>query len=158
HHLVKSRRLQIDRLQPALRHIHKFRNVYCAIGSRRVLNHDRGGVVAAASMWVSINCVKGDRDFDENASHRPFGENVCHEFISDVLHFIRRALPPSNGTMYSLLSGRISNPFLFCTNTIQRPSGDTLGKLLLIPLADPPETGIALPPRPSLKGILYRSY
>ena len=83
---------------------------------------------------------------------------MCHEFISDVLHFISRAVPPAKGTMYSLLSGRISKPFLFCTNTIQRPSGDTLGKSLLIPFAEAPATGTALPPLPWLKGIRYRSY
>ena len=75
-----------------------------------------------------------------------------------MLQFIRRAVPPSNGTMYSSLSGRINNPFLFLTNTIHLPSGDTLGKLLLIPLSLAPFTGSAAPPCPSLNGILYRSY
>lgn len=92
--------------------------------------------------------------FDENANHRPLGEKECHEFISAVLQFISRALPPAKGTMYRWLSGRISKPLRFCTNTIHRPSGDTLGKLLLMPLPEAPMSGYALPPLPSLKGIL----
>src|ERR1035441_884290 len=93
-----------------------------------------------------------ERPFDEKASHRPFGEKECQEFISDKLQFISRALPPEKGRMYSLLSGRISIPLWFCTKTIHRPSGDTLGKSLLMPLFDAPTTGSALPPLPSLKG------
>src|SRR5215469_16235328 len=59
-----------------------------------------------ASMCVSMSWVYADLAFEENAIHLPFGENVCHEFISDRLQFIRRAFPPSKGMMYSLLSGR----------------------------------------------------
>src|SRR5664279_3865879 len=112
----------------------------------------------SASMCVNMSCVKGDRPFDEKASQRPFGEKVCQEFIVGVLQFISRALPPWKGTIYNLLSGLINSPLRFCTNTIHLPSGDTLGKLLLIPLADAPATGSAFPPLPSLNGILYRSY
>src|SRR5215469_17387118 len=77
-----------------------------------------------ASMWVSMSCVYADLAFEENAIHLPFGENVCQEFINDVLQFIKRALPPPNGTMYNLLSGRIGNPLPFCTKTIHFLSGD----------------------------------
>ena len=78
---------------------------------------------------------------------------VCQEFMSDVLAFISRALPPAKGTMYSLLSGRIKSPLRHCTKTIQRPSGETFGKLLLMPFAEAPATGSGLPPLPLLKGI-----
>src|SRR3974390_1787601 len=87
----------------------------------------------SSSMCVRNNCVNNERPLDENASQRPFGENVCQEFIGDMLQLMRRAGPPSNGTMFNSLSGRMSSPFLFLTNTIHFPSGETLGKLLLIP-------------------------
>ena len=41
----------------------------------------------------------GDRLFEENTSQRPFGEKLCQEFMSGVLQRIRRASPPSAGTM-----------------------------------------------------------
>ena len=44
-------------------------------------------------------------------------------------------------------------PFLACTYTIQRPSGETFGKLLLMPLREAPTIASAVPPRPPLKGI-----
>ena len=44
------------------------------------------------------------RLFDENTIHRPFGEKLCHEFISGVLQFISRAFPPAAGTMYNTAS------------------------------------------------------
>src|SRR5271166_3701145 len=112
----------------------------------------------SASMWVRNNCVNAERPLEENASQRPLGENVCQEFIRDRLQFMRRALPPLKGTMYKWLSGRMSSPLRFCTNTIHLPSGETLGKLLLMPFAEAPTSGSAFPPRPPLNGILYRSY
>src|ERR1035441_2758932 len=96
--------------------------------------------------------------FDENTSQRPFGDQLCHEFIVFRLQLSSRSFPPANGTIYKWLSGRISSPFLLRTNTIHLPSGDTFGKLLLIPFSEPPISLSALPPLPSLNGILYRSY
>src|SRR5689334_21019445 len=89
-----------------------------------------------SSMWVRNLCVYGERLFEENTSQRPLGEKLCHEFMSGVLHRIRRASPPSAGTMYSLPSGRINWPLWASTKTIHLPSGEILGKLLLIPFAD----------------------
>jgi hypothetical protein len=43
--------------------------------------------------------VYGDRLLDEKTIQRLFGEKLCQEFISDVLHFMRRAVPPAAGTM-----------------------------------------------------------
>src|ERR1035441_11078825 len=76
----------------------------------------------SASRWVKNICVYGDRLFDEKTSQRPFGEKLCHEFICEVLALILRAVPPSNGTMYSSLSGRINCPLRHFTKTIHRPS------------------------------------
>jgi hypothetical protein len=65
-----------------------------------VLSTRIGGVsFPSASTCVRYNWVYGDRLFDEKASQRPLGENVCHEFISGVLHFISRASPPAEDTM-----------------------------------------------------------
>ena len=116
---------------------------------------------AAAMEAVGVadpaRCVfVGDRLFDENTIHRPFGEKLCHEFISFVLQRMRRASPPLAGTIHNSLSGRISNPFRALTNTIHLPFGETFGKLLLIPLSDAPFTGSATPPRPSLNGMRYK--
>ena len=59
-----------------------------------------GGVLLpSASMWVRNICVYGDRLFEENTSHRPFGEKLCHEFMSGVLQRIGCAVPPARGTM-----------------------------------------------------------
>src|ERR1017187_6744770 len=67
-----------------------------------------GGVsFPLASTCVRYNCVYGDRLLEEKAIQRPLGEKVCHEFICGVLHFMRRASPPSKGTMWSLPSGRM---------------------------------------------------
>jgi hypothetical protein len=98
--------------------------------------------------------VYGERALEENTSHRPFGEKLCHEFIRSVFECKRRAAPPANGTMYNWLSGRINKPFWHSTNTIQRPSGETLGKLLLLPFSEAPTIRSATPPLPSLNGIL----
>src|ERR1017187_8309266 len=106
----------------------------------------------SGSICVRNICVSGERLLEENTSQRPLGEKLCQEFIRDVLHFMRRATPPLNGTIYNSLSGRISCPLRFLTKTIQRPLGDTLGKLLLMPLFDAPSMGSALPPSPPLKG------
>src|SRR5271157_1933875 len=107
----------------------------------------------SASMCVRYICVYGDRAFDENTSQRPLGEKLCHEFIRGVLQRIRRACPPSAGTIYNWLSGRISSPLRHWTNTIHRPSGDTLGKVLLMPLREAPAIGSGLPPSPSWNGV-----
>jgi hypothetical protein len=87
--------------------------------------------------------VYGDRPFEEKTSHRPFGEKLCHEFMRGVLARIRRAAPPWAGTMYSWLSGRINRPLRAWTKTIQRPSGEILGKELLFPFCDAPAIGSA---------------
>src|ERR1022692_351170 len=102
----------------------------------------------SASICVRYICVYGDRLLDENTSHRPLGEKLCHEFIRDVLHRMRRAGPPAAGTMYNWPSGRISSPLRHSTNTIHRPSGDTFGNVLLMPFRDAPAIGSATPPSP----------
>src|SRR5205807_10016060 len=104
------------------------------------------------AMCVRYICVYGDRPLEANTSHRPLGEKLCHEFISGVFARNRCAAPPSAGTMYSWLSGRINRPLRAWTKTIQRPSGETLGKELLLPFREAPSIGSACPPRPSLKG------
>jgi hypothetical protein len=48
--------------------------------------------------------VYGERLFEENTSHRPFGEKLCHEFMSGVFDRMRRASPPRAGTIYNWLS------------------------------------------------------
>ena len=53
----------------------------------------------ASSMCVRYICVYGDRPFEENTSHRPLGEKLCHEFMRGVFARIRRATPPAAGTM-----------------------------------------------------------
>src|ERR1022692_1198509 len=108
----------------------------------------------SSSMWVRNICVYGDRLLEENTSQRPLGEKLCHEFIRDVLQSMRRATPPATGTIYNSLSGRINCPLRFLTKTIHLPSGETLGKLLLIPLFDAPSIGTAFPPSPPLNGTL----
>ncbi len=90
---------------------------------------------------------------DENTSQRPLGDQLCHEFMRFRLQLSSRSFPPSNGTIYKWLSGRISRPFLLRTNTIHLPSGETLGKLLLIPFSEAPTTRSVLPPLPSLNGM-----
>src|ERR1017187_4653723 len=113
-----------------------------------------GGLsLPSLSMCVRYIWVYGERALEENTIQRPLGEKLCQEFISRVLHFIKRAWPPLNGTIKSRLSGRISRPLRHWTKTIQRPSGETLGKLLLKPFREAPATGSAIPPRPSLKGM-----
>src|ERR1022692_3098116 len=113
---------------------------------------------------VRYICVYGDRLLDEKTIHRPFGEKLCHEFMSGrfarirrgwppAAARIRRGWPPAAGRMYNLLSGRISRPLRQPAKTIQRPSGDTFGKLLLMPLCDAPAIGSAFPPAPSWNGM-----
>ena len=92
-------------------------------------------------------------DLEEKTSHRPLGEKLCHEFISRVFERISRAVPPAAGTIHSLPSGRNSCPLRHLTNTIHLPSGETFGKVLLIPLAEAPTIGSGVPPRPSSNGI-----
>src|SRR5664279_4536854 len=104
----------------------------------------------SSSMWVRNICVYGERLLDEKTSQRPLGEKLCQEFMGDILARIRRAAPPAAGTIHSSLSGRISSAFLLFTKTIHFPSGETLGKLLLMPSFDAPSIGSALPPRPLL--------
>ena len=89
---------------------------------------------------------------DENTSQRPLGEKLCHEFMWGVLQRMRRAGPPAAGTMYNWLSGRMSCPLRDSTNTIHRPSGDTFGKVLLIPFRDAPAMGSGTPPSPLWNG------
>src|SRR5512135_2332889 len=96
-----------------------------------------------SSIWVRYICVYGDLLLEANTNQRPFGEKLCQEFMSAVLHFIRRACPPPVGTIYNWLSGRINWPLRHWTNTIQRPSGEMRGNVLLIPLAEAPEIGTA---------------
>ena len=90
---------------------------------------------------------------EEKTIQRPFGLKLCHEFISLVLHSMRRATPPASGTIHSSLSGRSSWPFAALTNTTKRPSGVTFGKELLAPLPDAPAMGSGRPPRPPEKGM-----
>src|SRR5512141_1983672 len=111
-----------------------------------------------SSMCVRNIWVYGDRLFDEKTSQRPFGEKLCQEFMSGVLQFMRRAVPPVAGTMKSFPSGRMSSPLRACTKTIQRPSGEIFGKELLIPFCEAPAIGSGVPPFPPLNGMRYRSY
>ena len=96
--------------------------------------------------------------FEENAIHRPLGLKLCQEFMSDVLQRMRRASPPSTGTIHSSESGLKSCPLADFTKTMKRPSGLTFGNALLFPLSEAPAMGTGSPPRPSSKGIRYRSY
>ena len=91
---------------------------------------------------------------DAKPSHRPLGDQLCQEFMALLLQFILRAAPPFAGMMYSALSGCSSMKFLALQNTSHFPSGEYLGKKLLMPLPDAPGSGSALPPRPPLKGTL----
>src|ERR1700690_1248501 len=97
--------------------------------------------------------VWGDRFLEEKTSQRPLGEKLCQEFMRDVFERIRRGTPPAAGTMYSWLSGRIRRPLRHWTNTIHLPSGETFGKVLLMPFRDAPAIGSGVPPRPALNGI-----
>lgn len=106
-----------------------------------------------SSMCVRYICVYTDRPLEENTSHRPFGEKLCHEFIRGVLDRNRWAVPPLKGTMYSWLSGRIRRPLRHCTKTIHLPSGETFGKLLLMPFCPAPAMSSGVPPLPELNGI-----
>ena len=90
---------------------------------------------------------------EEKTIQRPLGLKLCQEFISAVLQRMRRAAPPSAGTIHSSPSGRMSCPLADLTNTMKRPSGDTLGKELLLPLPEAPSTGTGTPPLPSLNGM-----
>src|SRR3989338_11305614 len=112
----------------------------------------------SSSMCVRNICVYGRFPLEEKTIHRPFGEKLCQEFISDRLQRMSRASPPASGTIQRRPSGRRSWPFRHFTNTTQRPSGDTFGKVLLMPFPDAPAIGSDRPPRPSLNGILNRSY
>ena len=73
----------------------------------------------------------GVRDLLEKTIQRPLGEKLCHEFISGVLQFISRGLPPSAGTMNNLPSGLNNIPFLQRVQTSHFPSGEILGNVLL---------------------------
>jgi len=111
-----------------------------------------------SSMWVRNNCVNSERPFDENASHARSAKRV-QEFIGERLQFIRRAVPPSNGTMYSSLSGRMSRPFLFLDEHDPLCRRAKLwGNCCSSRYRAAPSTGSGLPPLPSLNGIRYRSY
>ena len=92
-------------------------------------------------MCVRNICVYGDRLLEENTSQRPLGEKLCQEFISGVLQRIVAAAPPAGRHDVERLSGRINWPLRACTKTIQRPSGETFGKLLLMPFRDAPAIG-----------------
>ena len=91
--------------------------------------------------------------FDEKTIHLPLGEKLCQEFITGRLQFISRASPPSSGTIHRRPSGRMSWPFLHLVNTIHFPSGETLGKVLLMPLADAPSMRTGVPPLPPENGM-----
>src|SRR3989338_6097902 len=109
--------------------------------------------ICVRKSWVyTVFCL------EENTIQRPLGEKLCQEFMRAVLQRIRRGGPPSAGAIHSLLSGRISRPLRACTHTMNLPSGVTLAKLLLMPLAEAPAMGTAFPPFPPLKGMRYRSY
>ena len=58
-----------------------------------------GVSLPCSSMCVSHICVYGERLLEEKTSQRPLGEKLCQEFITGVLHRMRRAGPPSAGTM-----------------------------------------------------------
>ena len=105
-----------------------------------------------SSMCVRKSCVYGVLRLEEKASHFPFGDHVCQEFIDGPLHLIFRASPPSAGTINSSLSGRISSPLRHWQNTIHLPSGEIFGKKLLFSLWDAPLMASASPPLPSLNG------
>ena len=107
----------------------------------------------SSSTCVRKSCVYGERDFDEKTSQRPFGEKLCQEFMSGVLHRMSRASPPSAGTIHSFPSGRMRRPFFAFTKTSHLPSGETFGNELLIPFCEAPRTGSAAPPRPSFQGM-----
>ena len=106
-----------------------------------------------SSMCVRNICVYGERLFDENTSQRPFGEKLCHEFISGVLQRISRASPPSAGHDVELAVGPHQLAVLRLHEHDPRPSGEIFGKLLLMPFAEAPAIGSAVPPRPSLNGM-----
>ena len=107
-----------------------------------------------SSMCVRYSCVYKERPFDENTSQRPFGEKLCHEFMILLV----RVQPPRHaalrGNDVQLAVGtHQAGPILFCTKTIHLPSGETFGKLLLIPFSEAPAIFSALPPLPLLNGM-----
>jgi hypothetical protein len=106
----------------------------------------------SSSMCVRYICVYGDRLFEENTSQRPLGEKLCQEFISGVLRAC--AAPPPLGGRHDveLAVGAHQQAVAAWTKTIQRPSGETLGKGVAHPVRDAPAIGSALPPWPPLNG------
>ena len=99
----------------------------------------------SSSRCVRNICVYGERLLEENTSQRPLGEKLCQEFISGVLQRMRRACAARRGHDVELAVGTHQLAVAACTKTIQRPSGETLGKLLLMPLCDAPAIGSGLP-------------
>ena len=89
----------VDLQHAVRRNVHKLGNVHGAIGRGRILDQDGRAVVAVLVEVREKHLGVGRPDFEEKTSHRPLGEKLCHEFISGVLQRIRRAWPPSTGTM-----------------------------------------------------------
>ena len=58
-----------------------------------------GVSLPCSSMWVRNIWVYGERLLEENTIQRPLGEKLCQEFMSGVFARMRRASPPSAGTM-----------------------------------------------------------
>jgi hypothetical protein len=61
-------------------------------------------------------------------SHLLFDDQLCQEFIREVLQRMRRGSPPSAGMMWSVLSGCRSMKLFALQNTIHLPSGENRGK------------------------------
>src|ERR1022692_3725904 len=52
---------------------------------------------------VRYICVYGDRLLDEKTIHRPFGEKLCHEFMSGRFARIRRGSPPAGLSLAEMI-------------------------------------------------------
>ena len=144
---------RIDLHQAVRRDVHELRNIHGAIGRGRVVDQNRRAVVARPRRCGSdTSACKATGLFEENTSQRPLGEKLCQEFIRDMLASHPPRLAARRRHDVKLAVGPHQLAVAASTNTIQRPSGETLGKVLLMPLPEAPAIGSALPPLPSLKG------
>ena len=126
------------RSRPSGRKVDEFRDIHGAIGGGRVLDRNGRRAVALRIDVGEIHAGVRRRRLRRENQPAPIRREAVPRVHYRLIAAQRTRHAASHRNDIELAVGRINRPVLFSTKTIHLPSGETLGKSLLMPFSEAP--------------------